>query len=165
MQALAVGANAPEIDLSYIDGSEFSLAEARKRGPVVAAFFKVSCPVCQMAFPYLERVFKAYGQTGKFTFVGISQDNAKDTGAFCRQFGVSFPMLLDGKKYPASNAYGLTSVPTVFLISPAGKIEFSSVSWSKADVEELGRRLASVNQVPPAKIFTDGDKVPDFKPG
>jgi len=164
MQALAVGANAPQIDLSYIDGSEFSLAEARKRGPVVTAFFKVGCPVCQMAFPYLERVFKAYGQ-GKFTFVGVSQDNAKDTGAFCRQFGVSFPMLLDGKKYPASNAYGLTNVPTVFLISAAGKIELSSVSWSKAEVEELGRRLALVNQVPPVKIFNDSDKVIEFKPG
>ncbi len=164
MQALAVGANAPQIDLSYIDGSEFSLAEARKRGPVVTAFFKVGCPVCQMAFPYLERVFKAYGQ-GKFTFVGVSQDNAKDTGAFCRQFGVSFPMLLDGKKYPASNAYGLTNVPTVFLISAAGKIELSNVSWSKAEVEELGRRLALVNQVPPVKIFNNSDKVIEFKPG
>lgn len=165
MQALAVGADAPEITLSYVDGNEFSLVEARKRGPVVAAFFKVSCPVCQMAFPYLERVFKAYGKSGKFTFVGISQDNAKDTGAFCRQFGVTFPMLLDGKKYPVSNAYGLTNVPTVFLISSAGKVELSNVSWSKADLEDLGRRLASLNQVPPVKIFTDSDKAPDFKPG
>jgi hypothetical protein len=74
-------------------------------------------------------------------------------------------MLLDGKKYPVSNAYGLTNVPTVFLISPAGKIELSNVSWAKSEVEELGRRLASMNQVPPVKIFSDADKVPEFKPG
>src|SRR6266852_4058998 len=123
MSALGAGVEAPEIYLSYLDGRKFSLAEARKKGPVVAAFFKVSCPVCQMAFPYLERIFKAYNKSGTFTFVGVSQDNADDTRAFNRQCGVTFPVLLDvAGKYPVSNAYGLTNVPTVFVISPDGEI-------------------------------------------
>src|SRR5215472_16877202 len=100
---------------SFLDGGKFSLSGALARGPVVVAFFKVSCPVCQLAFPYLERIFKAYSKDGKFTLVGISQDNAKDTQAFNRQFGVTFPALLDEKKYPVSNAYGLTNVPTIFV--------------------------------------------------
>lgn len=166
MPALEAGVQAPEIELQYLHGSKFSLKEARKKGPVVAAFFKVSCPVCQMAFPYLDRVFKAYEKSGKFTFVGVSQDNAADTKAFNRQFGVSFPVLLDpAGKYPVSNAYGLTNVPTVFVISPEGEIEFSSVSWSKADVEELGRRLAHVSDVAPTQIFHPGEKIADYKPG
>ncbi len=166
MPALEAGVQAPEIELQYLDGSRFSLKEARKKGPVVAAFFKISCPVCQMAFPYLERVFKAYEKTGKLTFVGVSQDNAADTKAFNRQFGVTFPVLLDpAGKYLVSNAYGLTNVPTVFLVSPAGEIEFSSVSWSRADVEELNRRLAKVSEVSTAEIFRPGEKVADYKPG
>ncbi len=95
MAALVSGVEAPEINLSYLDGRKFSLAEARKKGPVVAAFFKVSCPVCQLAFPYLERIFKAYNKSSTFTFVGVSQDNAADTKAFNRSFGVTFPVLLD----------------------------------------------------------------------
>jgi peroxiredoxin len=166
MPALEAGVQAPEIELQYVDGSKFSLREVRKKGPVVAAFFKVSCPVCQLAFPYLERVFAAYAKSGKFTFVGVSQDNAADTKAFNRQFGVTFPTLLDpAGKYPVSNAYGLTNVPTVFVISPDGEIEFSSVSWSKADVEELNRRLAKASGVVPAQIFRSGEKVVDYKPG
>lgn len=166
MPALEAGVQAPEIELQDLEGRKFSLKQARKKGPVVAVFFKVSCPVCQLALPYLERVFKAYTHSGKFTFVGVSQDNAADTKAFNRQFGVSFPMLLDpAGKYPASNAYGLTNVPTFFLISPEGEIEFSSVSWSKADVEQLGRRLATVSDMSVEPIFAAGEKVPEYKPG
>ena len=166
MPALEAGVQAPEIELQYLDGGKFSLNEARKKGPVVAAFFKVSCPVCQMALPFLDRIFRAYEKSGKFTFVGVSQDNAADTKAFNRQFGIKFPALLDPVgKYPVSNAYGLTNVPTTFLISPEGEIEFSTVSWSKADVEQLNRRLAMLTGEGVAQIFQPNERVAEFKPG
>ncbi len=165
MAAISAGVRAPEINLSFLDGSKFALREALKRGPVVAAFFKVGCPVCQMAFPYVERLFKAYGKSGKLTLVGISQDNAADTQAFNREFGVSFPVLLDAKGYPVSNAYGLTNVPTIFLIAPDGEIELTLVSWSKPEMENLNRRLAEISGVKAAELFHKGERVADFKPG
>jgi peroxiredoxin len=165
MPALVAGVQAPDIQLSALDGTKFSLEDALKKGPVVAAFYKVTCPVCQLAFPYVERIFKAYKAAGKFTLVGVSQDSASDTQAFNRQFGVTFPVLLDAKGYPVSNAYGLTNVPTIFLISPQREIEASLVSWSKAEMEELNRMLAKISGVPAAQIFTAADQVPVFKPG
>lgn len=166
MPALEAGVQAPEIELQYLDGHKFSLKEERKKGPVVAVFFKVSCPVCHMALPYLERIFKAYEKNSNLTFIGVSQDNAADTKVFNRQFGVTFPVLLDpAGKYPVSNAYGLTNVPTTFLISTEGEIEFSTVSWSKADVEQLNRRLAAASNMATAQIFLPGEKVAEFKPG
>ena len=87
MPALTAGVQAPDIQLSVLDGTKFSLETALKKGPVVAAFFKVSCPVCQLAFPYIERIYKAYKGAGKFTLVGVSQDDASDTQAFNREFG------------------------------------------------------------------------------
>jgi peroxiredoxin len=166
MPALESGVHAPEIHLTSLDGRKFLLSEALKRGPVVAAFFKVSCPVCQFAFPFLERIFKAYSKSGRFTLIGISQDNAADTQAYLRQFGVTFPVLLDDKgKYPASNAYGLTNVPTVFLISPQGEIESTTVGWSKSETGELNRKLAELSNAGPAQIFPSGENIPEFKPG
>jgi peroxiredoxin len=165
MPAIGAGVHAPEINLVSVDGSKFALRDALKRGPVVAAFFKVSCPVCQMAFPYIERLFKAYGKTSKFTLVGVSQDNAADTKAFNREFGVTFPVLLDSKGYPVSNAYGLTNVPTIFMVSPEGEIELSLVSWSKPEMEELNRRLAHISGLKPAELFHKGERVAEFKPG
>lgn len=166
MPALQAGVTAPEVRLQLIDGREFSLNQARKRGPVVVAFFKVNCPVCQFAFPYLERIYKAYGSSQKFTFVAVSQNDARDTEQFNRQFGVTFPTLLDEtRNYPASNAYGLTNVPSTFMISPDGEIEFSSVGWSRQDMEELNRRLAEISGSKTARLFNPGEQVSDYKPG
>ena len=166
MPALEAGVQAPEIELQFVDGRKFSLKEARTKGPVVAVFYKVSCPVCQMALPYLDRIYKAYGNSGTFTFVGVSQDNVADTQAFNRKLGITFPSLLDPVgKYPVSNAYGLTNVPTTFLISQEGGIDFATVSWAKADVEQLNRRLALLANETPAQIFLPNEKVAEFKPG
>jgi peroxiredoxin len=166
MPALESGVQAPEIELTALDGRRFSLSAARARGPAVVAFFKVSCPVCQLAFPYLERMFKAYSKSGSFTLAGISQDSAADTTAFNRQFGVTFPVLLDDKStYRVSNSYGLTHVPTVFVISPRGSIESTTVGWSKSEMAELNRKLAELSNAGPAQIFYPKDDVPDFKPG
>jgi peroxiredoxin len=167
MPALEAGVQAPDINLTFLDGGKFSLKDARTKGPVVAAFFKVSCPVCQYAFPFLERIYKVYGKLGRISFLGVSQDDAGDTQAFNREFGVTFPVLLDeeAKGYPVSNAYGLTNVPTVFMISEDGEIEFSSVSWSREEMDELGNKLASVNGISPLPVFHPGEKVAEFKPG
>lgn len=165
MPALEAGTAAPEFVLPGMDGKKFSLAEALKRGPVLAAFFKVSCPVCQFTFPYLERIHKAYAGS-KVTVVGISQDDKKDTAAFLREFGITFPVLLDDThRYPVSNAYGLTNVPSLFFITPEGGIELSSVGWSRQDIEAVGARLAQAAGKPPSKIFRPGEDVPDFKAG
>ncbi len=165
MPALEAGVHAPAIDLPLVDGRKFSLTHALKKGPLVAVFFKVSCPVCQFALPYLERIYKAYGKSGKVSLTGISQDNAADTEAFNRRFGVTFPVLIEQKGYAVSNAYGLTNVPTIFMISPSEEIEFSSVSWSKPDMEELSRKLAELSGSAPATIFPAKENVPEFKPG
>src|SRR6267154_12745 len=112
MAALTAGTKAPEISLATVDGKPFSLQNALKKGPVLAAFFKVSCPVCQYTFPYLERIYKEHGN-GKLTIVGISQNDQRDTKAFLKEYGVTFPTLLDDPDgYAVSNAYWLTNVPT-----------------------------------------------------
>jgi peroxiredoxin len=165
MAALATGTKAPEFGLKTLDSKEISLSEELARGPVVLAFFKVSCPVCQFAFPYLERLHKAYRQKG-YTLVGISQNDAKDTATFNKEFGVTFPVLLDDMStYPVSNAFGLTNVPTLFWIAQDGEIELSSVGWLRADIEELNRRMAEAGKIATAPLFNAGESVPDFRAG
>jgi peroxiredoxin len=165
MAALTAGTQAPEISLSTLDGKKFNLREALQRGPVLAAFFKVSCPVCQYTFPYIERLHKAYGDQ-KITIVGISQDDRRNTEAFLKEYGVTFPTLLDDPTgYAVSNAYGLTNVPTVFLIGQDGEIEVSSVGWFKKEIEEINQKLAEAQKTPPRPLFQAGEDVRDFRAG
>ena len=165
MAALTAGTKAPDFSLSDVNGGKFSLQDALGHGPVVAAFFKVSCPVCQYAFPFFERLHRAYGAQ-KVTVVGISQDNQRDTAAFLKEYGITFRTLLDDPKgYAVSNAYGLTNVPTVFLIGQDGHIEVSSVGWVKTEIEDVNHRLAEAQKISLAPLFRRGEEVSDFRAG
>ncbi len=165
MAALAAGIQAPQFELSAIDGSTFSLAEALARGPVLTIFFKISCPTCQYAFPFFQRIYKAYGNSS-VTIVGISQNEKSDTAAFIKQYGITFPILLDDtKSFPVSNAYDLTNVPTAFWISPEGTIEISSVGWARQEFEEIARKAAFKVGGAPKPIFQPAEQVADFRAG
>jgi peroxiredoxin len=158
------GATAPAIVLKDIDGNRRCLADALKTGPVLAVFFKVNCVTSQLTFPFLERMSKMYGGAN-FTFWGISQNHRKDTGLFTKRFGISFPVLVDGKGYPVSNRYGLTNSPTLFLIMPGGRIQVTSIGFSKADLEMIAREAARNSGKPVAPLFKPEDAVPAWKPG
>jgi len=165
MAALTVGMKAPDFELRAMDGRRFVLREELAHGPLVLAFFKVSCPTCQYAFPFLERLERAYGHQG-VRLIGVSQDDPRHTADFTKEFGVTFPVLLDDRDtYPVSNAYGLTNVPSVFWIAQDGKIEVSSVGWLKADFTEISCKMAAPGKIPPAVLFKPGEDVRDFRAG
>jgi len=165
MSALTKGKRAPEIDLPTIDGGRFSLKDALAQGPVVLAFYKISCPVCQFALPYLERIYQA--AKGKpVTIIGISQNSKKDTAFFNKQFGITFSVALDDSaNYAVSNAYGLTNVPTFFYVNEEGLIEVSAVGWSRADLEEIASRIGERGNLPPITFVKSGEDVPAFRAG
>jgi peroxiredoxin len=165
MAALTTGVRAPSFTLPTVDKRKFSLDEALSQGPVVLAFFKASCPVCQYAFPYLERMFRA-NRGAKVTLLGVSQNNLRETKTFLREFGVTFPVALDDpERYAVSNAYGLTNVPTIFYIAPGGEIEIASVGWSKADMEAINQKLAEYRNQPPPPLWQRGEDIADFRAG
>ena len=165
MAALTTRTKAPDLTLPTMDGKTFSLQKALARGPVALAFFKISCPVCQYALPFLERIHQAYGNK-KVSIVGISQNGKKDTAAFMKEYGVTFPVLLDDTgSYPASNAYGLTNVPTIFWIAQDGEIEVSSVGWVKKDIADINRLAAEVSGHGAQPVFHSGEQVADFRAG
>ena len=152
---LEVGSAAPGFRLARLDGSETALGELIARGAVLLVFFKVTCPVCQMSMPFLERL-----HLSGLRVHGISQNEAEDTREFNRYFGVTFPMLLDSEEegFPASNAYGIASVPTMFLVEMDGVVSRVIEGWNRTDMEGLGER-AGMN------LFRPEDNVPAWKAG
>jgi peroxiredoxin len=153
---LEAGAHAPQFTLPGLDGGETPLAQITANGPALLAFFKVSCPVCQLAFPFLERL----NQPGAIPVYGISQNGAEDTRSFAKHLGITFPMLLDLEStgYPVSNAFGITNVPTLFLVEPHGSISQTIHGWDKQQMLKLGAR----NNI---AIIRPDDRVPEYKPG
>lgn len=164
MTSITARSRAPLFELKDTSGNTHSLSELLKKGPVVLAFFKVSCPVCQFTFPFLQRIHTAYG-AGRAFVIGVSQDDKDDSIEFAREYGVTFPILLDGKGYPVSNDYGLTSVPTVFLFAADGTAKVSSMGFNKADLDKISSELAGATGLPLTPVFLPGEAIPDYKPG
>ena len=166
MTHVDAGRTAPGFSLRGLDGTPRSLEALQQKGPVVAAFFKISCPVCQFTFPFLQRLYERYAGDNVI-FLGISQDDAKATAGFARQYGLTFPMALDEKDkgYPASNAYGLTNVPTIFLIDMDGTVRVASTGFVKDDLERIATELAQRRQIPSAALFGANEAVPSNRPG
>ena len=165
MAVLTPGTRAPDFTVPSMDGKTFSLREALARGPVLAAFFKISCPTCQYAFPFLQRIYQAH-ENQAVTIVGISQNTKKDTALFIKEYGIAFPVLLDDtSSYPVSNAYRLTNVPTIFWIAQDGEIEISSVGWIRKEMEEFNLRAAQASSEAATPLFHPDEQIADFRAG
>jgi peroxiredoxin len=159
-----VGQQAPDFTLPTPEGGSFTLSEARKSGPVVVAFFKVSCSTCQFTFPFLERLALRY-RHDPVSFRGISQDDAEKTQAFCERFGVTFPSAIDAPGYAASHLYHFQYVPTILLIEPNGRVGFRLTGFSKAGLTRLSEEIGRLVGRSPELVFLASDLVPETKPG
>jgi thiol-disulfide isomerase/thioredoxin len=154
---LAEGGLAPDFELEG-----WSLAAALKNAPVLLAFFKISCPTCQFAFPFLQRLADgaAPGITpGRPQIVVVSQDDVRGTKQFADRFGIALPTLHDEVPgYRVSNLYGIRNVPTLYLIEPARHISLAVAGFGKAQFETLAARFGTA-------VFREGEAIPAFRPG
>ncbi len=153
--SLKSGNAAPKFSLPTLTGGRKGLDEFLEKGAVLLAFFKISCPVCQLTLPYLERM-----NNGNLQLVAVSQDDDESTSEFNEEFHISLETLLDSEDdgYPVSNAYGITHVPTMFVVEPDGTIGETINGFVKRQMEAIGARCG----IAP---FEPGDYVPEWKAG
>jgi peroxiredoxin len=153
---LQAGAVAPDCRFLRREGGGIALSELVAGESALLAFFKISCPVCQLTLPYLDRIHSAGGRA----IYGISQNDSEDTAGFQRSFGIGFPLLLDSEAggFPASNAFGISTVPTLFLVERDLMISRVVESWSKAEIEWLAARSG-------VTVFREDENVPEWKAG
>jgi peroxiredoxin len=129
--------------------------------PLAVFFYKVTCPVCQMAAPKVQG-FEA-GYPGRI--VGIGQDPQEKLAAFGNQFGITFRSLVDAPPYDVSNAYGIEVVPTTFLVDAEGTILDTVESWDREGLNRISGRLAEMTGAGYAEISSPSDGLPIFRPG
>ena len=157
MKQLPVGAIAPPFELQTLAGRPFQLDDAVRGGPVVLAFFKISCPTCQFAFPYLERIHAARSAATP-RIVAVSQDEVPETRGFMEKFGLHFEVVIDDHPYPVSSAFGIEYVPGIFTIGGGRSILMSDYGFSKATLNELARGTG-------VELFSPNDGIPATRPG
>lgn len=149
------GQRAPDFRLALAGGGHRTLDELLGEGPLLLVFYKVTCPTCQLALPYMERLLG-----GSLQVYAICQDSAERAREFADAFEVELPTLFDSaaEGYPASNAFGVTHVPSLYLVERDKRISWEWSGFHRKQYEKLAERAGRT-------MFTAADRVPESKPG
>jgi thiol-disulfide isomerase/thioredoxin len=129
-------------------------------GPRALVFFKVTCPVCQMAAPRLAALHEAY--PGRVR--GLGQDPQERLEEFDREYGLRIPVASDLPPYEGSEAFGIRVVPTTFLLDD-DRIADVVESWDRDGLNRLSHELARLLGAPYRPISDPSDGLPPFRPG
>ena len=133
-------------------------------GETLYAFFKTTCPTCELTWPYLERLRVLAGDGG-VAVVAVSQDDPGRTEAFNERLSTRIPTLYDPPPWRASDAVGVTSVPTLFLVAE-GRIRETLMGFEKRKWEDLAVRAAAPGRDGVREaLFRPEEKVPALRPG
>lgn len=118
------GDTAPDFSINRYDGTSFKLSELRGKY-VLYDFWATWCGPCIGEIPNLESVYKEFGGD-RFTTLGLSVDeNIDDAAAFLKKTPSHYLQGHIGTEAhyaPISTAYGIQSIPSIWLVDPEGKI-------------------------------------------
>lgn len=147
------GERAPSFTLSDVATGQ-PVSDPWSEGRTVLAFFKVTCPVCQMAAPKVQALADA-----GVPVTAVGQDPPPRLAAYAERYGQNVRTLSEPPPYRVSDAFGVTAVPTLFLVGPEGVIEDKVGAWDR----DGWNRIAAAFGAPPVSM--PGDGLPRFRPG
>ena len=149
MAVIAIGDEAPAIP-----GLAF------EAGPTALVFYKVTCPVCQMAAPKVQAFEDAYPGS----ILGVGQDSKEKLLEFSRTYGMTFRSVPDLEPYDASNRWGIRVVPTTFLVD--GETIVDTVeSWDRDGLNRVSKAVAEMTGAAYRPISDPSDDLPELRPG
>lgn len=147
---------APAFSLSNLKGETVSL-EALRGKVVVVDFWATWCGPCKASFPGMQQAQNQYKNDPSVAFVFVdswervpTDQKAKAAGDFIASKNYDFNVLLDLDDRVVS-AFGVSGIPTKFIVDKTGTIRFKAVGYSGSAevlVEELSDMIELAKEQP-----------------
>ena len=130
---------APDFALRDLDGTMRDLASFRGR-VILLNFWATWCPPCRAEMLSMAGLYQTYKDYG-FEVVAVSSDvqGAEVVQPFVTQLHLSFTTLLDATGQ-VTRLYGVTSLPTTYLLDREGRIVTVAIGghdWATAEARAL----------------------------
>jgi len=119
MSTMQVGHEAPDFQLSDLNGETVRLSEMRGTG-VVLNFFHTGCTWCRAMIPQLDAVYDRL-ENIEIPILGIAvgEDTTDSVRAFAKEHDINIFLGVDSDR-SIRQSYGLERVPTVVLVDSDG---------------------------------------------
>ncbi|MCB1866188.1 MAG: protein disulfide oxidoreductase [Chromatiales bacterium] len=114
------GDPAPALGGRMLDGSSVALSGEAPPGRVVLVHFWASwCPICRLELDSIDALARDY----EVISVAMQSGDAAEVGAYLREQGAAFPVLLD-ESGALGERWGVRGVPMSFVIDADGRMRF-----------------------------------------
>jgi peroxiredoxin len=131
----AIGKKAPEIEMPLVNGEQLKLSEL-KGNVVLLDFWASWCGPCRAENPNVVKLYNKYKDSG-FTVYSVSMDSNKDKWLQAiEKDQLTWPSHvsdLKGWSSSGGRTYGVSSIPTTYLIDKKGKIIRKNLRGAQLD--------------------------------
>ncbi|WLR52566.1 TlpA disulfide reductase family protein [Bacillus tianshenii] len=122
---LKKGAVAPNFTLTTLEGEQMTLQDLKGK-KVMVNFWASWCPPCRAEMPEMQEFHENYADKDVVILaVNATQTekNEADVKQFVEEFGLTFPVLMDGNGKVNTDLYNVVSLPTTYFIDSNGKLQ------------------------------------------
>ena len=133
---------AKDFTLEDLKGSAVSLRDFEGK-VIFLNFWATWRPPCRIEMPDMEKLWQKF-KDEDFVILAVDLRERKDkVSSFVKENGYTFPVLLDSGGEVA-NTYGITAIPTTYLLDPRGRIVGKALEarhWVSDDAFKLIEHL------------------------
>ena len=134
--------DAPNFSLKNLKGERVALSSFEGKSPVFIKFWATWCGYCKKEIPKIVKLRRQYSSKD-LTILSIDiQESSGKVSNFAKKMGINYSVLLDQDASVATQ-YGVSSVPTMFLIDKEGHVVAKSHSLTSQFLELIEHTTSS----------------------
>lgn len=135
-EALASRLDRPAPDWSLVDAAGDTIRLADFRGRIVVLdFWATWCGPCRMAMPKIDQFTEAHRDEVKVFSIDVWENEPDKAKIFVRSRDYDMHLVFGSNEL--TQAYGVTGIPTLFVIDREGRIRFQEIGYSDDLLEKL----------------------------
>ncbi|HYK93583.1 MAG TPA: redoxin domain-containing protein [Thermoplasmata archaeon] len=152
---------APGFTVPDIYGDSFSLSSYRNSSVVLLEFTSLSCSECQIVEQSLKSIYTGYNSSGH-SEVHIASiytepqfgDTIPALRSYHQQYNITWTMAQDTMSNAVSTAYGVTALPSVFIVDTHGHIVYDVTGVQDSSKIQTTIASAFAGTAAPVSIIT-----------